>query len=764
MHERRAPRAALVAAVVLVAALSAVTPRAGAHLAAAVQLVAAAAGARVLWRRPRHGLLPRSLEALAPWGALAVVTGTGVVTAAHALDVTVTGERLAVMAVEIVAVVTLAPLAVTRAGARQRVPGNAWADVAIAVIGLSVAATLCAQVAHAVGLGRLVTASAVLDVVLLGVVAWLRSTRVSRDPSTRYLLTIALAYLGLDAVRLLVPQPGAVVAAVTAATAVLAAAHLVHLGAHLGGPSHGGGPRSTQRSGGSRLLLAVPFVATVPLAGVVVRLVPGTELSPTLLGAVATLLAILALVRAHGLVSLAEAGAERDGLTGLHDRRGFLRALEDGGHLAAGDARLCLVDLDGFKRVNDRLGHAAGDALLVAITRRLRADLPSGSVLGRLGGDELVALVHAPDEACAARAVLAAFSEPFDLGGDLGALVAAASVGVVDATADVGVDEAFQRADVAMYTAKQSGGGRWAAYEEGQREKALGAVSAQVELRALLRGEASADDPGGLVLHYQPVIDLVTGDPTGLECLVRWLHPRRGTVAPDDFLPLVESAGLGADLDRWVLHTALAQLAAWDAASDLRTIHRVGVNIGVSSVRSPSLVEDVAAALRASGCAPERLLLEITEHDELPFDRVAAQRLLRLRERGISVALDDFGTGYSSVGYLRRWPVNVIKLDRSLLPVAGAGSAFAAIDDPLELLDGVVALAAALGHDVVAEGVEHADDDRAVKAVGVRYGQGWMYARPMPAEAMTAWLRRPVADEDAAPPLAGELPTGSVAS
>ncbi len=752
MHERRGPRAALVVALLAVTGSAAVSPVAGALLAAAIQLTAAAAGARVLSRRPRHGLLTGRAEALAPWGAVTIVAAVAALTSARALGVSPEVLRLVVVSIVIVAVTTLMPLAVTRAGARARAPGHAWVDAAIAVVGLGVAVLLCVRVAPGVGLGRLETGALVVDVALLAVNVWLRSTRVHLEPVLRTLSTIAMVLIGLDVLHLLVPTPAALLTAVLAATSVLAAVHLVHAGTSLGVPiRYAASQASAQRTKPSRLMLAVPFVSTVPLAGVVGRLVPEAALAPSLLAVLATVLMALALVRAHGLVSVAESHAERDVLTGLHDRRGFVRAMEEDGHLRTGDAKLCLVDLDGFKLVNDRLGHAAGDALLIAIARRLATTMPAGTVLGRLGGDELVVLVHARDAQRAARSVLGVFDAPFDLGGEVGDLVATASVGVTDVSDTMSVDEILKRADVAMYTAKHGGRDRWALYERGQREKVLGAAATLVELRALLGEGASPEDPGHLVLHHQPIIDLVTGRPHSLECLVRWEHPRRGLVPPDDFLPLVESAGLGADLDRWVLHAALEQLAAWDTSDAVRC-GSVGINLGVSSIRSPTLVEDVDAALAASGLGYERLVLEITEHDEMPFDPLAAQRLLTLRECGVQLWLDDFGTGYSSVGYLRRWPVGCIKLDRSLLPAAGAGSAFAAIDDPLELLDGVVALAAALGHDVVAEGIEDTDDARAVRAVGVRYAQGWLYGRPMPAAALEDWWRERSGDDGAALP------------
>ena len=754
----RSARAVVLPAVLLAVALASLaSPAWPLRVVALAEVVGAAVGARALLRRPRVGVLGRSWASLAPWGTVGVVAGLAPVAL---LRSGVAGDGrggvvgyLLVAAVVLLGTSTLVPLMVDRAVMRAvRSTGQPWVDAAMVSLGTAVVVTLAVRAAPGLGLAPAGTANLVLVLLVLSVAVWLRGTRDSADPAVRRLNTATLVLLVQEAVFLLTPPSAEVLPVLTACGSALGALLLVQGGCRLQVfPPPGRTPVFRPRPGSARVLMTAPFAVSVPVTGVLSKVLPGASIpAPLLWGAVAAM-TVLALVRAHSLVSAAEADAERDALTGLHDRRGFVRAAGTDEHLLAGDARVCLVDLDGFKLVNDRRGHAAGDALLRAIADRLRERLPVGSVVGRLGGDELVALVHAASGPEAARRVLDVFAEPFELGAAHGALVAAASVGVADHSGHAGVDEVLKRADVAMYTAKHEGRGRWVAWAPEQHEKVLGAPVMLEELRTLLgrpsgpsgpahgAGPLPPEDPGRLVLHYQPVVDLVTGLPSGMECFVRWLHPRRGTVAPDDFLPLVESAGLGADVDRWVLHTALEQVACWDAAGALPSMRRVGVNLGVSSMRSPTLVADVEAALDASGCGPERLVLEITEHDELPFDPAAAQRLLHLRGRGVSVALDDFGNGYSSVGYLRRWPVDTIKIDRSLLPLAGAEGAFAAIDDPLELLDGVVALAAALGHDVVAEGVETAEDDRAVRAVGVRYGQGWLYARPMDAEHLTAW-------------------------
>ena len=801
-------RALVVPGVLLVVALaSLVSPAWPLRVVALVEVAGAALGARTLLRRPRAGVLGRSWTALAPWGALGVVAGLAPVAllrsaapGAPGAPGATAGDGVAVhlvaAGVVLLGMSTLVPLMVDRSVMRAaRTTGQPWVDAAMVALGTAVVLTLAVRAAPGLGLGPASTANLVLVLLATAVAVWLRGTRDSADPAVRRLNTAALVLAGQELAVLLVPASTPVVPVLAACASALGAILLVDGGCRLQVfPPPGRTPAFRPRPGSARVLMTAPFAVSVPVTGVLSRVLPGASIPASLLWGAVTAMTVLALVRAHALVSAAERDAERDALTGLHDRRAFVRAAQADEHRAPGDARVCLVDLDGFKLVNDRRGHAADDALLCAIADRLRERLPVGSVVGRLGGDELVALVHAASATEAAQRVLEVFAEPFELGGAHGALVAAASVGVADHGGASSVDEVLKRADVAMYTAKHEGRGRWAVWAPEQHEKVLGAPVMLEELRTMLArpggpagppgatgagspvpgGEAArhaAEDPGHLVLHYQPAVDLVTGLPSAIECLVRWQHPRRGMVPPDEFLPLAESAGLGADVDRWVLHAALEQVAAWDAARALPSMHRVAVNLGISSMRSPTLVPDVEAALAASGCGPERLILEITEHDELPFDPAAAQRLLHLRHSGVSVALDDFGNGYSSVGYLRRWPVNVIKLDRSLLPLAGAGGAFAAIDDPVELLDGVVALAAALGHDVVAEGVETVEDDRAVRAVGVRYGQGWLYARPMEAEHLASWWAErssvlPARDEHAlaagGPAGAGE-PAGAVA-
>ncbi len=301
-------------------------------------------------------------------------------------------------------------------------------------------------------------------------------------------------------------------------------------------------------------------------------------------------------------------------------------------------------------------------------------------------------------------------------------------------------------ADAASYAAKRGGGGRCVAYEPGLRSAARERADLRRGVRDLLSTPAGEPSPAGrLVVRYQPVVAVHDEEPLGVEALVRWAHPDLGELAPDAFLPLVEAAGLGAELDRRVLEEALLQVAAWDALGI--TVHRVGVNLGAGSAASPTLAQDVLDACARTGVGPDRLLLEVTEHEELRADGPAGPALARLAAAGASVALDDFGAGYAGVGPLLHLPVALLKLDRSLLPLRRERLPGAA--DPVEVLTGVLALAAAVGLEVTAEGVETPDQLALLRSLGVRHAQGWLFARALdPAGVVAHWragARTPVA-------------------
>ena len=381
-----------------------------------------------------------------------------------------------------------------------------------------------------------------------------------------------------------------------------------------------------------------------------------------------------------------------------------------------------LLDLDGFKSVNDGFGHAAGDLLLVEVARRLVAVVRDGDTVARLGGDEFaIVLCDATTEEAldVADRILTALARPVPVG-DSSCWVGA-SIGVCLATRGQTADTLLRDADTAMYAAKAAGGRGMALYRPAMHAAALARVRMADELRTAL-----AD--GQLLLHYQPIVDLRTGRSSGVEALVRWLHPRRGLLAPREFVPIAEDAGLIVDLDRWVLETAVAQLASWraDVLHDADFV--LHVNVSPVEFRSRRFAADVLGCLARHGVPTRDVALEVTESHMMGEDPQTLQAMEALRTAGVGLAIDDFGTGYSSVGYLRRLFVDVVKIDRSLVEGLDV--------DPQQhrVAAAVLAVVDAFGLTAVAEGVETAGEADRLRALGCRYGQGYLWGRPQPAE------------------------------
>jgi len=461
--------------------------------------------------------------------------------------------------------------------------------------------------------------------------------------------------------------------------------------------------------------------------------------SPSLVGSFGVgsigMIALAAVLLAFALLN-ARAGALRseantDVLTGLANRRRFLRRLEHATDAAASErppVALLLLDLDHFKELNDALGHQAGDRLLEQVGPRLEAAVPAADVVARLGGDEFAILVPAgpgaQDAIAAAAGVRAALEEPFVLS-DL-SLHVEASVGIA-VFPDHGTDgpTLLRHADIAMYRAKAARSGveiYAASGEEHGRD------------RLVLAGELrEAISAGELVLHYQPKADLQTGRVVGVEALVRWQHPERGLLAPDVFIPIAEQTEIIRPLTEYVLTHALAQCEQWRRDGlDLT----VAVNVSVSNLLDARFAETVKALLDDSGIAPSRLTLEITESVVMADPVRALDILARLGELGVGLSLDDFGIGYSSLALLKRLPVQELKIDRSFVMSMAADGNDAAI---VRL---AVQLAHNLGLHVVAEGVETADVWDQLTEMGCQHGQGYYLSRPLPAEELTSWLQR----------------------
>ena len=418
--------------------------------------------------------------------------------------------------------------------------------------------------------------------------------------------------------------------------------------------------------------------------------------------------------------------ANHDSLTGLANRVLFGQAVS--ARLATTDQGgrslvVLFLDLDDFKLVNDTMGHPVGDALLRAVGQRIAASLRPNDVAARLGGDEFaVVLWDREDLAGARRAadrLLAAIDEPFVLESSVVSIHA--SIGIAaGASSRVTSDELMRNADVAMYVAKANGKGRVVLFESDMAT----ALTNRTEMTAALRRAIAGDE---LVLHFQPVFDLETGQIVGTEALVRWNHPERGLVEPLEFIPLAEQSNLILDLGLWVLRASLAQMAAWDRLGEPFSSWWMSVNVSPRQLEHPGFVDDVRRLLAASGMVPARLALEVTESGLIPNPEEASDKLQALRHLGIRLMIDDFGTGYSSLGYLQRFPVGALKIAREFVDVdpelPGAWGLAAAI----------LAMARTLDLDVIAEGVEEEAQLRRLRELGCRYAQGFLLARPMPA-------------------------------
>ncbi|MFJ8632852.1 putative bifunctional diguanylate cyclase/phosphodiesterase [Streptomyces sp. NPDC093568] len=437
------------------------------------------------------------------------------------------------------------------------------------------------------------------------------------------------------------------------------------------------------------------------------------------------------LVALDSTLWIARARAEeqlRDPLTGLPNRQWLLEriwtALDDAERIGARSA-LMLIDLDRFRSVNDTLGHLAGDRLLLQIADRLRLALPRGAEAARLGGDEFAVLLPVADSTTSAtrvaRGLVTALSSPLDLDGLTLVLEASAGVAVFPDHA-LDAEGLLRRADVAMYQAKRDRTGV-EVYESKRDSNTPDRLGLLGDLRRAL-------DAHEVELHYQPKVRF-DGQVAGLEALVRWVHPERGKVPPDEFIAIAESSGLMPHLTEYVLETALAQVARWRAQG---LYVPVAVNVSPRDVHTPGFAGSVAARLARHGVPAGALQLEITEHVLLEDPQRAADTLAGLTGHGVKMSLDDFGTGYSSLVHLRRLPVSELKIDRSFV------ARLAVDNEDAEIVRCTVDLAHSLGLLVVAEGVEDDETWERLRDLGCDAVQGWLVAAAMPPEETTAWL------------------------
>jgi diguanylate cyclase (GGDEF)-like protein/PAS domain S-box-containing protein len=428
--------------------------------------------------------------------------------------------------------------------------------------------------------------------------------------------------------------------------------------------------------------------------------------------------------------------AERDGLTGLPNREAFLGALGQAcearrAQRGAGFAVL-FVDLDRFKSVNDRLGHAAGDAFLGIVGERLAASVRPTDMVARIGGDEFAALLRGVEREQDALTVVERIQRSLGapaVVGDAEMMTTSASIGVALGTSAETPEEILAVADRAMYRAKTLGAGHHGFSEPG----VLAHEQAMLQVERDLRRAIDRDE---LVLRFQPIVCLATGRLEGLEALVRWNHPERGLLGPQAFLPVAEETGTIVQVDRWVLGAAARQLRAWTDHPLLRDVP-VSVNFSGRHVVHPRVVEDVQRTLRECGVEPRRLIIEVTETSFVEDFQTAAAVLAALREHGVGICLDDFGTGYSSLGYLRQFGFDRLKIDRSFVQRIGDSVSDQAI------VRSIVALAEALNLTLTAEGVETVAQRTVLQDLGCRDAQGFLFARPMDLPQLAAWLQPP---------------------
>jgi diguanylate cyclase (GGDEF)-like protein len=422
--------------------------------------------------------------------------------------------------------------------------------------------------------------------------------------------------------------------------------------------------------------------------------------------------------------------AHFDPLTGLPNRLLFVDRLHQvltQAHRAERMAAVMLLDLDRFKTVNDSLGHAAGDQLLKAVAERLSGCIREGDTVARLGGDEFSLLLpdlrYIQDGATVAQKILDVLTQPFRLNGH--ELFLSTSIGITLYPFEESSDALLRQADAAMYAAKRRGGKCFEFYTAEMGAASVKRLSLEGALRRALEREE-------LVLHYQPQIDLPSGTVVGAEALLRWRHPEWGLVAPSEFIPLAEETGLIVPLGQWVLEQACRQAVAWRNAG--LAPGRIAVNVSARQFHQSDFAATILETLERTGLEPRRLELELTESALMGNLEATAAMLETLHHAGVQIAIDDFGTGYSSLGYLKRFPIDRIKIDRSFIRDIPADA------DDAALAAAIIALCRNLAIEAVAEGVETAEQLEFLRERGCHSVQGFLLSPPLPTAGLAEWL------------------------
>ena len=426
-----------------------------------------------------------------------------------------------------------------------------------------------------------------------------------------------------------------------------------------------------------------------------------------------------------------------DPLTGLPNRALFSdrlkHAIERRGRTQA--TAVYFLDVDRFKRINDSLGHGAGDEVLREIAVRIERTLRPEDTVARFGGDEFTVLCESVGGVLEAVGVAdrlqREIAQPLRAGGAELRLSASIGIAIAEPGDDPDVSRLVEDADAAMYRAKERGGARTELFDTAMRERAVDALSIEQELsRGLERGE--------LRLFYQPLVSLVTGEIVGAEALIRWEHPERGLLSPDKFLPVAEESGLIVQVGAWAVGEACRRLRDWDRRNGGPSNFSLAVNLSARELTHPDVVSTVLNAVRRSALDPSRITIEVTESTAMA-DRDSGFRALReLSAAGVRIAIDDFGTGYSSLDHLREMPADILKIDRSFVAGMSANSPDSA------LVAAAIAMGRALEMEVVAEGIETSEQVTDLRELGCPLGQGYLFARPLPPEEIDTLLEADV--------------------
>jgi len=390
------------------------------------------------------------------------------------------------------------------------------------------------------------------------------------------------------------------------------------------------------------------------------------------------------------------------------------------------------LDLDRFKNVNDSLGHSIGDQLLIAMARRLESCTREVDMVARLGGDEFAILLdgiaNGAEATNMARRIQEKLQSPFNLSGH--EVFTTTSVGIALSSTGYDHPETMLRdADTAMYRAKAQGKACYEVFDKGMHTHAVYVLQMENDLRRAIDREE-------LRVYYQPIVSLDSGQLAGFEALIRWQHPARGFINPADFIPLAEDTGLIVPLGLWILRKACQQLSQWQWQSPGNRSLFMSVNLSGKQVAQPGLVNQISDILEETHVEARHLKLEITESAVMDNAEMAVQLLNRLKALGVQLSIDDFGTGYSSLGYLHRFPVNTLKIDRSFVGRIGEAA------ENIEIVRTIVSLADNMGMEVVAEGVETLSQLAQLRKLNCQYGQGYLFSRPVDADSVSAWISR----------------------